>query len=1158
MKIKLTIQGSLFKERLLVAIMKTFIFLFCTTVFSLNVENSFSQEKVTIDQDQLITVDRIFKIITKQINYDFIYPESLFKNIPKIQLRAGEILVSRLLELSLANSNLDYEVSKDNVIIIKEKTNNNTPFKQGIQISGNIVDASGQPLVGANIIEKGTINGSQSDFDGNFSLEVSNQNAILVVSYLGFLTQEVIINNQNILSIILQEDSATLDEVVVVGYGTQKKTNVTGSIATVKLDDVIKIPAANVKSLLIGQIPGMITNQNAGLPGEGNVSINIRGFAAPLIIVDGVESFIDRIDANDVESISVLKDASAAIYGTRGGNGVILVTTKRGKKGKTKLNYHGYYGVQFEVALPDFANAADYIQAQRNAFFNTEYNPLSPTAAINYPASMSLERLDEYRSGKLQSYNWKEGLIKKSGAEISNHNFSASGGNGKINHYTSVGVMSQNGILTGDYDYNKLTVTHNMDLNINEDLELNFNSSYIDEVKDYASGSVGAIFNDLRTSQAFYNYELPDPNRVAYSGFSERSIIGRMYKKFAGYNLTKTQTLAAALELKYNVSHIEGLVLGARVNTRFRNSYNERLTKPYDVWSYDPDIIANDADRYIVEGSLVTNSFSKSYTGGGGPIRRILSRFYGEFNKNYGEHKIGMLAFFEHENNQYNSLRASRLDNLAPDVPQISGENELTSVSGNGREVEYTRISYAGRFNYNYANKYLLEATLRADASSKFGPKNRWGYFPSVSVGWNVHKEKFLENSSVLDNLKLRLSYSKSGIDSNVGNTAFDYLTGFTESSGNIYVLDGVNTPIISNAGLVNELISWEEVTMYNVGLDFSLFKGKLYGELDVFYRLRDGLLGRDLENVSSIFGASLPLININSRNNRGFEIALGYRNTIGDFKFDIKGNMGFSREKFDHLEEDIDFDDPIDVKYNLRSGKWVNRTFGYLSDGLFNSQEEVDNYKAAYTFEDINGTPRVGDIKYIDSNGDNVINRSDREIIGRNRLPNLTYALQTNMTYKNFSLSTIWQGASLLDFNMSGHIRAPFNTEQVPLTFHTKYAWVQDPTNPGVSSNPNAQIPAYDISGPRPWNNVGSDFWLKDGTYIRLKSATFAYNLPSEVLEKVGLSRMELYITGDNLFTLSKLGIFKEDHDPEQLSRTVGFGLPLMRTFTLGVRLGL
>lgn len=1022
-------------------------------------------------------------------------------------------------------------------------------------ISGVVSDDQGMVLPGVSVIIKGTSTGVATDFDGAYTIQASNGD-VLIFSYVGFNDKEVTVGPNTNYNITLEVDTAQLDEVVVVGYGTQRKADVTGSIATIKVEDVVKMPSTNIKNSLIGQVPGLITNQNPGLPGAGNVDLSIRGFGAPLVIVDGIETFMDRIDPNDIESVTILKDAAAAIYGTRGGNGVVLVTTKRGKSGKTQVKYHGYTGRQFEIALPEFADAADFIEVERNAVFNEQYDPTNPSAVINYPERASLENLMAYRNGEKQSYDWKKGLIKAGGAEVANHNFNVSGGTEKLRHYTSVGVMAQNGILKGDYKYNKITVTHNLDAKIANNLDLALNANYIDEVQDYAAGSVSNILNDLRTSQPFYNYELPDPNKVPFSGFSQRSIIGRMFKKFAGYNLQKRQTLTSALELKYKTP-IEGLTLGSKINVRLRNRYTEVLNKPYDVFTYEPEIEGNDQDRYIYRGSLLSNSVSTGFNGGG-PRTRILTRFYADFKKAYGKHKVSLLAFAETEDNKTNDLSVTKQGNLAPEVPIIRGTGDYT-VAGQVRDLEYSRASFAGRLVYNFDDRYIIQGTLRADGSSKFGPKNRWGYFPAASVAWNIHNESFLEDSNTINTLKFKLSYGQSGLDNNVSNTAFEYLTGFTENT-NLYSFDGAYTPGIVNAGLVNELISWQEVTMYNAGIEFSLFDSKLFGEAEVFYRTREGLFGADPTSVSSIFGANLPLINLNSRNNRGAELSLGYRGRVNkDFSFRVKGNIGYTREKYDYQAQDIDLEDPFQVKYNLRSGNWVNRTFGYITDGLFNSQEEVDEFVANHTW-DINGSPKPGDIRYVDVNGDGVIAPDDRELIGRGGAPNLTFGFQTNFTYKNFNFIMNWQGASLFNMNLSGHMRNPFNNEQVVLTFHKKYAWTQDPANPGVSSNPNAILPAFETSGAnaRPWNNVSSDFWNKKVTFARLKTATISYSLPKDIARRLQLSNFELYFSGDNLLTIDNLGVYSEGYDPEQTANSNGFALPLMRTFSLGTRITL
>jgi TonB-linked SusC/RagA family outer membrane protein len=1028
-------------------------------------------------------------------------------------------------------------------------------------VNGTVTDDSGIPLSGANVVVQGTTRGVVADFDGNFTIE-AEIGQVLEVSYIGMLTQEVLIEKTENITVILKTDAATLDEVVVVGYGTQKKESVTGSISSIKVEDITQVPATNVKNLLIGQAPGLITNQNPGLPGQDNAAFSIRGFGNPLVIVDGVESFLDRLDPNDIESVSILKDASAAIYGARAGNGVILVTTKRGKSGKTKINYHGWTGTQNRLTFPEISGAEGFVSLGRDAIFNQQFNPEDPEAVIDYGSLFTEERLAAIRSGEQPSYDWVDALLRSGGAGVTQHNISASGGSEKVRYFTSLGLLNQNSIFNGDFDYRKISVTNNIDADITPDLNLSFNSSYIDEFRDYSSIGLNDVWNDLRTAQPIFNPNLPDPDRAAFSGFSQRSPRARTQQKFAGYERTNLETLAAALDLQYKVPFVPGLTLGVKNNIRFRLITRNRLRQPYDVWSYDPDAVTADFDGYTREATISVNDFTKSISGGNfndDPKRRILSRLYASYEKEVNKHSFGALVFAEKEDNLYESLGVLRRDLLSSDVPQVSaGDDNLTTSFGIGVPLSYTRQSVAGRFNYAFDNRYLLEGTIRADGSSKFGPDVRWGYFPSVSFGWNIANENFLKDSKNLKELKLRLSYSETGIDSNIGNTAFEFLTGFSET-GQVYFLDGTTpTPTIRTAGIANELVTWEETTMYNAGLDMSFYGGKLYANIDAFYRLREGLLRIPIEGLPTTFGADLPATNLDTRNNRGFEFLVGYRNNWDDFGMNVVGTFTLARERFGSFQEDIDETDPVQVRLDKRSGRYVNTSFGYESDGLFNTQEEVDNYLSQFTIEDINGSPKPGDIRYLDRNGDNILNREDQYEIGFGNIPEMLFSLNTNFSYKNFSLGMLWQGASKFNVLVTAGARNPFNNETVPYTLHEKYSWRQDVSNPGVGANPNAQLPAFDRNGARIWNEAGSDFWLKDGTYLRLKTANISYKLPREVLEKINFDNIEFYIAGDNLLTFSRLGIFKDIIDPEESASNSGLTLPLLRTFTLGVRIGI
>lgn len=1161
MKIKLHSLTKALSKSFVYGILLQFI---CLTTLIASNSNS---QIVGIDKAKIQVEFRLWDAIDllgyveSKTDYHFVYPDDVVADLPKVEINKPVETVEDVLNIFAKETKLKFK-QVNNSIYVGENGGKKVIIDEilvEIEVKGVVKDDSGTPIPGATVLEKGTTNGTVTNLDGEYSLKVE-EGAVLTFSFVGYTSTTVSVNGRSNIDVILEEDFANLEEVVVVGYGTQKKSTLTGSVTDIKADDLSKTPTTNVNGLLVGQVPGLVTNQSPGLPGEDGFSMSIRGFGDPLVIVDGVESSMDRLDPNDIESISVLKDASAAIYGARAGNGVILVTTKRGVAGKPKITYHGYFATQKRLTFPEMVGSGDFIKIGRDAVFNTQYDPANPDAEIAYGSLFTEENLEKYSAPGAPSYDWVNATVKPGGSPLQSHNLSFRGGSEKVKYYVSLGYLDQTGILQGDYDYNKLTVTSNTDINLAEGLNLNLNISNISEKQDYSSASIGDIWNDLRTSQPIYPTTLPDPTKNPYSGFNARSPVTRIKKDVVGYELTKKRTTAGAADLSYNLPFFKDLTVGYKLNFRFRTAVEEELNKYYEVHSYNPDQISDEFDGYKLEGTSGVNSFSKRIFAHGDnqPRSRFLYRGYLRYNKDISKHSISFLGFGEKEDNVYNSLSVGRRDLLSPDIPQLDGTNELTGTGGTGRDIEYTRISFAGRLNYSYDEKYLLEATLRADASSKFGPKVRWGYFPSVSVGWNIAREGFLMDSEVLDRLKLRLSYSQTGVDKNLSNTSFEYLSGFKEEVGSVYILDGKLIPRIDPSSLPNELVTWEETTLYNIGVDYTLFRGKLFGSLDAFYRYRDGLLREPLEGLPGTFGANLPKKNLDARSNRGLDASVGVRGSFGDFQYNIVAGVGYTREKYEKYQEDIDATDPVQVKFDQRTGRWVNVGFGYKTDGLFNSQAEVDEYMEAYTIEDLSGSPKPGDIRYVDISGDGVINREDRYQIGYGNDPQLTYSLAPSLTYKNFNLSMLWQGGSQFNVYIGGLLRAPFGNEQVPLVLHKEYSWRQDPDNPGVGSNPDAQLPAFNRDGSRNWNDESSDFWSKDGTYVRLKTATLSYNFDERLLSGIGLDRLTVYVSGDNILDFNRMGIFKGSIDPEEASRPNAFNLPLLRTMSFGVQVGL
>ncbi|WP_232834912.1 SusC/RagA family TonB-linked outer membrane protein [Pleomorphovibrio marinus] len=1125
-------------------------------------------QRVKSIQDVVIQVEiqdktliETFRVLERKSPFTFVYDKKDAFLSQKFNLERQTLSVEDILVAIARENKLKFKQVNNNITVSKPVTYTDEVIEvvdTNIEITGTVTDENGEPMPGVTVIIEGTNLGTVTDIDGRYSLE-AEEGAVLRISFIGYTAQRVTVSNLSTINVVLKEDQSSLDEVVVIGYGTQQRSDITGSIATLKTEDVVTVPVTNVKNLFAGRVPGVLSMQTPGLPGNDNADLRIRGFGNALVIVDGVESFLDRIDPNDIESISVLKDASAAIYGARAGNGVILITTKKGKEGAVQLNVHSYAGVQNPTLFPRHADAAGYIQMARAGHLNGQYDPNNPGQDINY-GEFTEERLYQYQSGELQSHDWISALLRDGGGRINSNNINASGGNENVRFYSSVGYLTQNGLFDGDYDYRKINITNNLDAKIGKRINLSLMTSYIEEERDYAEFDPATIWRNLQTAEPFFPTELPDPSRVPYSGFTERNPVGGTRKDFSGFNYTKLETIAAALQLDYDVPNIEGLNMGFRFNVRMRNIYNETLAKPFEVFEYNPI-----NEEYILRGNRSVNQFSKRIGGNeNDPNRRVLSRFFMDYQRQFEKHKVGGLVFYEMEDNVINITSALRRNLLSPSIPQLSaGDDALTTTGGTGVMVGYGRSSYAGRLNYEFDNRFLLEGTFRADGSSKFDPEVRWGFFPSVSAGWKIHNEEFLRNSNTVDEMKIRLSYTQTGIDANVGNTAFQYLSGFSELA-QVYYLDRANpTTQIRTTGLANPFITWEETTMYNAGMDFGLFQGKLYGNVDVFYRYRDGLLRQPLEGLPSTFGANLPLFNLDSRSDRGFEFLVGYQTNIGKVKLDVSGNFTYARQRYEKFQENIDFDDPNQVRIDRNSNQWVNRWFGYRTDGIFNSQEEVETWIANHDVVTINGTPRVGDIRYLDVSGpdgvpDGVIDRFDLQQIGYSGFPEINFGLNLNLNYNNFALTTVWQGASRFNINVTGMYRSPFDNEIVPMAIHTKYSWTQDPNNPGVGNNPNAQLPAFDYDGRRPWNDVNSDFWLKDGTYLRLRTAQLSYNVPQVVAQKVWTRSIRFYVAGENLMTFSRLGIFNGILDPEQSSNVGGFGLPLLRSYTLGIMLGI
>ena len=999
-------------------------------------------------------------------------------------------------------------------------------------ITGTITDADGTPLIGANILETGTANGTITDFNGAFELTVGT-NASLTISYTGYQDQTIAVNNQTIINAQLAEGSL-LDEVVVVGYGSQKKVNLTGSVASIKSEELISVPAANVSELLAGKVPGLLTRQTSGVPGNDATTISIRGYGEPLVLVDGIQTSLNRLDPNDIESISVLKDASAAIYGARAGNGVILVTTKRGKSGKPSISYHGNVSFQNPTFIPQRVDATQYAELLREGELNYQLEP-----------TYTEEDIQKFRDGNDPNFpnqDWY-GALFVDWAPMQSHNLSVRGGSEKIQYFVSAGYLDQESMFTsGDWNYRRFNTRSNVDAQISDKLSLSLDLSYRREQRDEPTADLNAVWNDLGTAQPVWPAQLPDSEIGGpYTGFSQRSPLAQVTNSLSGFKDDRREFLTARIALNYDL--LEGLRASAAFNYRSGNTYRKTLNKPFDVFSYDYT-----TQDYTLQGTNGSNTLGEFYTRN----QQLYPLVSLEYTQSFGDHNLKALALAEWIDTDSLTITANRRDLLSTDIPYLfAGSRD--NIQNNGSASETGRASYIGRVNYDYKGKYLLEATFRYDASHKFPSNSRWGFFPSISVGWRLSEEPFFQDLNWLDKLKIRTSYSRSGDD---GVAAFRYLAGYTirEGQTDIYLHENQVGRIITNTGLPNPDITWLDMTIYNAGLEMAFLDGKLGFEFDYFYRLTEGVFGTPTESFPSTFGATLPQLNINSTDDRGIDLLIHHQNNIGKFRYNVGLNYGISRRKYVDWSEDP-FDDPDEIRIFQREGNWVNRWIGYKSDGLFMTQQEIEAHTVDQD-QNGNSTLRPGDIRYVDLNNDGVLDFRDQDVIGKGSFPEISYGLNLSLGYGGFTLMALFQGASGFNQNIGGRRRGAFSNGSIPYDYHYKYRWQPDPNDFSVNINPDVQLPNIEGTGiGRSQNNDRtSDFWLQDNTYIRLKSLNLAYTLPKGVIERVGLQGASVYIAGSNLLTWSKLGIYKNSWDPEK----GGTGYPLLKTVSFGLNLNL
>ncbi|MGK9123805.1 TonB-dependent receptor [Olivibacter sp. SA151] len=981
-----------------------------------------------------------------------------------------------------------------------------------------------------------------SDASGKFSLSIDRSSVHLSLTAIGYIRKDTVVNiGRGPLEILLNDEDSVLDEVVVVGYGQMKKSSVTGAIAQINGDELKKAPTANLSSMLQGRLPGLVTRQTSGQPGVDGASLMVRGYNTlgnnnPLIIVDGAERDFPQINPDEVESISVLKDASAAIYGVRGANGVILITTKRGKQQKPTITYNGSYALSTNTSFPQFLNGAEY------AHWYNKAQELDGVAEAS--RRFSQEEIDRITNGDPQGMyantDWFDMLFKSSAPTVTN-NLSLNGGGDRVRYFISVGAYNQQGIIDRT-SYDRYNGRVNVDADILDNLKLSLNVAYRDDVRKEPGLSAG-VGNSYASifAQALMSYPyLPAYNAAGVPIGSLNPSNGNQNplaaRDLSGENSTRANRFQSNLSLAYEIPGLSGLRL--KVMGAFDKGYS--IQKAY-LLPYQLDVYNNATKQYALGWARHANSgvaslnqwFSDSWQK---TIQPSIS-----YDKKFRNHGISALFLYEYMRTDNSSLSGGRRGYPITDIMDLNYGEEVIDDLVKGAHGMFSRAGYSFRLNYDYANKYLVEILGRYDGSPKLPSHTRWDLFPAISAGWRISNEPFFNKSiSFVNDLKLRASVGKLGND-----RIDDYQFLRTMNLGaNPVVMIGNNLSKPLNITTVPNInVRWETTTTYNGGLESTLWNGLLGVEADVFYRVTKDILQGQSGLKPPSFGGYFPsYVNSGIVDSRGFELVLSHRNQLNEFSYNIRGNLTWARSKVIETTEDVNVPD-----YLRRTGRPIGVKYGFVADGFFQSQDDID-HSALF------GPSRPGEIKLKDLNGDGRITwDQDWTVIGKSDLPEMMFGLNLSAAYKGFDVNVFFQGAAMSDIALSGLYS---NSGVYDNTFYTM-PFYQDGNAPKylvenawTPENPNGTYPRLSTQSAQSGGKFSS-FWIKDGSYLRLKTAQIGYVLPKTWLTKANLQQVRLYISGSNLFTWSNLDYL----DPEMPSVNQGY-YPQQRLYEFGLSL--
>jgi len=1076
-------------------------------------------------------LEEVIWSMKRQTDFNFFYNSDDVKDIMGINISVKNASPEEVLNICLKGTDLTFEIVHKTIIIkktVKNDQKNIVPInsRQEKEISGVVRSSNGEVIAGATVALKGTSTGTITNVKGEFKLLVPDNATSLVISFIGKKTLEITISDILFYEVVLEEDIVALDEVVAVGYGFTKKINVTGAVSTLNSQTLRTIaPVASTTNALAGRIPGLFAIQSTGAPGADGAALSIRGFGDALVIIDGVEaSTFNNISASEIESISVLKDASAAIYGARAGNGVILVTTKRGKSGKPTITLNSSYTQQ------RVTNYSQPLNGTRYAAWNHEY-------AVNKGTPDSYPDYEKYVAGNdtFPSTDWYD-LTVRDFAPMQQHDLSISGGNDKIKYYGLIGSMDQETFWKNNGgSYQRYNIRSNVDAQITDNLSMQMGFLNINENKKLpirmSDGSNGAaIWQDLQLSIPTVLAVFPDPTKLPNASVSPGgSILGTSDMSKTGYSDSNTQNTRFNGSLNYNFPFLKGL--SAKYNFNYTQIYGSNSS-----WTLSPSYYSYSVTSQVYTETVGT---SPSLSEVRNDSRLLTNQISMNFDRTFaGNHDFRALILYETNDYSDSYITAGRKDYPTDQIPLLNW-GSVQSQNNSGSASEMGRASIVSRLNYAYKRKYLFETTFRADASAKFPEDSRWGYFPSFSAGWRLSEENFLKSTDWITNLKLRGGISNMGYD-NVSN--FAYLSAYKLGANYLFYngSNPYNMAGIYSTGLPNPELTWEKMTLYNIGADFGMFNSKLYGEMEVFYRTREGMPATRASTVPTTVGVSFPPENLNSQNNRGVEFLIGTKGSSGEFKYDISGNISYARAKWDHFEEP-NYTDPDQKRIYQKSGRWVDDVYGLKTNGLFTDSSQIANLSYIQDNQN-NSTLNPGDVRYFEYVVDSVIDWRDMQLVG-NSIPHWNFGLSLNFSYKNFDVAALFQGAAGNSVNV--------RTRVTDIMYEKHWTETNNRSDAIFARNGSTAITAD--------GSIFNNYMFRPGDYLRMKSLNIGYSIPANWARAAKILSLRLFLAGTNLFTISE--ITKYGLDPEAFSRPDNTVLtnsyyPQQKTYTIGLTL--